>query len=97
MLQLAPDKFWSFSAELFEAQKDFFDISVVGESRNETYGQLAKVAGKAGVQEGDVLALLRIPDKPAEDGSLNVGNGVTNDIKLLVKVSKSYLSLDMSR
>ena len=64
----------------------------MSESRNETYGRLAKVAGKVGVQEGDVLGLLRIPDKPAEDGSLNVGNSVTNDVKLLVKVRGSFRS-----
>lgn len=64
----------------------------MGESRNETYERLAKVAGKVGVQEGDVLGLLRIPDKPAEDGGLNVGNGVTNDVKLLVKVRGSSCS-----
>lgn len=89
ILRLAPDKFWPFSAELFEVQTQFFDVNVVGETRNETYGKLAKVAGKVGVNEGDILKLLKISDKPADDGSLNGGNGVTNDIKFLVKVSVS--------
>lgn len=57
------------------------------ETRNETYERLAKVAGKVGVNEGDILKLLKVSDKPADDGNLNVGNGVTNDIKFLVKVS----------
>lgn len=32
--------------------------------------------------------LLKISDKPAEDGSLNTGNGVTNDLKVLVKMNR---------
>lgn len=87
ILRLDPDKFWPFSAELFKVQTEFFDVKVVGETRNETYGRLAKVAGKVGVNEGDILKLLKVSDKPAEDGSLNVGNGVTDDVKFLVKVS----------
>lgn len=87
MLQLAPEKFWLFSGELFAVQKDFFDVSVVNETRNKTYERLARVAGKVGVNEEKVLKLLKVPDKPGEDGSLNLGNGVTNDVKLFVKVS----------
>lgn len=89
ILQLDPEKFWPFSAELFKVQTEFFDVNVVGETRNETYERLAKVAGKVEVDEGDILKLLKVSNKPAEDGSLNVGNGVTNDVKFLVKVSVS--------
>jgi len=35
-----------------------------------------------------MLKLLWINDKPAEDGSLNIGNGVTNDLKVLVKMNR---------
>lgn len=87
MLRLAPEKFWPFSAALFEAQKDFFDVSVVNETRNETYARLAKLAAKEGLDEGKILDLLRVPDKASEDGSLNLGNGVTDDVKFMVKVS----------
>jgi len=41
-----------------------------------------------GVDEGRFLELLKVNDKPAEDGSLNIGNGVTNDLKLLVKAAR---------
>lgn len=88
VLSVAPDKFWPYSASLFEHQKDFFDVSVVKESRNETYQRLAKIAGAVGVDEAKVFSMLEIPDKPAEDGSLNGGNKVTNDIKLMVKVGR---------
>lgn len=71
-------------------QKEFFDENVVGETRNETYKRLAKVAGKVQINEGAILKLLNVSNKPADDGSLNVGNGVTNDIKFLVKVSLSF-------
>ncbi|KAL9093780.1 MAG: hypothetical protein Q9159_000082 [Coniocarpon cinnabarinum] len=88
VLQLAPAKFWDFSAALFKAQNEFFDVHVVNEGRNATYGRLAKVAGSVGVDEGKILELLRVPDKPASDGSLNVGNQVTNDVKVIVKMAR---------
>jgi hypothetical protein len=47
---------------------------------------LAKLAGEVGVDEGKVLKMLTVSDKPGEDGSLNTGNEVTNDIKLMTKV-----------
>ena len=87
VLRLAPDKFWSFSEILFEHQKDFFDVNVVHEPRNDTYKRLAKLAGSAGIEESKVFELLEISDKPGEGGSLNTGNKVTDDIKLMVKVS----------
>lgn len=89
ILHLAPDKFWEFSSVLFEAQKDYFDVNVVNETRNTTYVRLARLAGEKvdGVSEEDVLKLLLVPDAPGKDGGLNVGNGVTYDVKFLVKVS----------
>ncbi len=86
VLRLAPEKFWPFSAALFEAQRDFFDVNVVNETRNETYGRLAKLAVKEGIDAGNFLELLKVPDKPGSDGGLNVGNGVTDDVKFMVKV-----------
>jgi len=88
VLQLAPEKFYPFSAALFDHQTDYFDVNVVHEPRNKTYERLAKLAGSVGVSEKDVYAKLQIPDKPAEDGSLNVGNAVTNDLKLLIKAAR---------
>lgn len=87
VLRLAPDKFWPFSKALFEHQKDFFDVNVVHETRNDTYKRLAKLAGSIGLEESKVFELLEISDKPGEGGSLNTGNKVTDDIKLMVKVS----------
>ena len=65
----------------------------MNESRNETYRRLAKIAydstlQEIGIAEKDVYSLLEIPDHPAADGSLNVGNAVTNDLKLLVKMAR---------
>jgi len=89
VLRLAPSRFWEFADALFAAQKDFFDVNAVGESRNQTYRRLARLAaGSAGVAEDDVYALLEVADKAAPDGSLNVGNAVTNDLKLLVKMAR---------
>jgi hypothetical protein len=86
VLQLDGDKFWPFSKALFEKQTEFYDVSVVHEERNKTYQRLAKIAGSAGLDEGKVYDLLEISDKPGEGGALNIGNKVTNDVKLMVKV-----------
>lgn len=88
VLRLAPDKFWAFSEALFAEQKGFFDVNVVNEKRNDTYKRLAEVAGKVGVDAGEVYKLLEISDHAADDGSLNLGNQVTNDLKLVTKMNR---------
>ena len=86
VLRLAPEKFWDFSSALFKRQTEFFDVSVVNETRNKTYERLAKIAGSVGVNEAKVYELLAIPEKAADSGQLNAGNQVTNDIKWIIKV-----------
>ncbi|KAK3335975.1 thioredoxin-like protein [Cercophora scortea] len=89
VLRLVPEKFWDFSAALFREQKAFFDVAVVGETRNETYKRLAALAAESvGVDADEVYKLLAIPVTAAEDGSLNVGNAVTNDLKVVVKMAR---------
>jgi len=88
VLQLAPEKYWAYSDALFKDQKSYFDVNVVNEKRNDTYRRLAKLAASVGVDEAAVYDRLAIPDKLAEDGSLNVGNKVTNDLKVLVKTAR---------
>ncbi|KAJ5600150.1 hypothetical protein N7450_001217 [Penicillium hetheringtonii] len=88
VLRLAPEKFWEFSSALFKAQTEFFDVSVVNETRNQTYARLARLAGSVGVDEKKVLDLLKIPNTPGENGQLNSGNQVTNDIKWIVKTDR---------
>ena len=88
VLQVAPNKFVDFSTTLFEHQKEYFDVNVVHETRNQTYKRLSELAGTVGVDSGKIYSLLEISDKPGEDGSLNTGNGVTNDIKQMVKANR---------
>lgn len=89
VLKTAPTKFWDFSALLFQHQKEYFDVNVVNEPRNETYKRLAKLAGQVeGVDEKKVLGLLTVSDKPDKDGGLNIGNGVTDDVKQMVKAHR---------
>ena len=89
ILRLAPTKFWDFSAALFRDQKAYFDVSVINETRNETYRRLAKLgATAAGVDEGKLYELLAVSNQAAEDGSLNIGNAVTNDLKVAVKTAR---------
>ncbi|KAB5549778.1 thioredoxin-like protein [Coniochaeta sp. 2T2.1] len=87
--RLAPAKFWDFAAALFADQKSYFDVGVVNETRNATYRRLAKLARESvGVDEEEVYRLLEVPDRPGKDGALNVGNGVTDDLKVLVKMAR---------
>lgn len=87
--QLAPDSFWDFAAALFAVQGDFFDVNVVGEPRNKTYSRLARLAAQSvDVAEDEVYALLAVPDKPAPDGSLDVGNQVTKNLTIVVKMAR---------
>lgn len=88
VIKVAPGKFWQYSDALFKAQKDYFDVSVVNEPRNDTYKRLAKLAASVGVDERKVYELLAVSDKPGADGSLNGGNGVTNDFKVLIKMAR---------
>jgi hypothetical protein len=88
VLRLAPDKFWDFSAVLFERQAEFFDVSVVNETRNKTYERLASIAGSVGVEEQKFLDLLKIPEQTGDNGDLNAGNQVTNDIKWMTKAKR---------
>ena len=60
----------------------------MNETRNNTYSRLSKLAGSVGIDEKKIYSLLEISDKPGEDGSLNSGNKVTNDIKLLTKAGR---------
>ncbi|KAL2373840.1 hypothetical protein BDBG_00973 [Blastomyces gilchristii SLH14081] len=88
VLKLAPEKFWPFSAALFAKQAEFFDVNVVNEKRNDTYMRLAKIGAEVGVDEGAMLQLLTVSDQPDKDGGLNIGNGVTNDLKVMVKAAR---------
>jgi hypothetical protein len=77
-----------FCQALFDKQTEYFDVNVVNETRNHTYSRLSKLAGDVGVDEKKFYSLLEISDKPGPDGSLNSGNQVTNDIKLLTKANR---------
>lgn len=88
VLKLAPEKFYPFSAALFDKQTEYFDVSVRNEMRNQTYARLASLAAEVGMNEEEVFSMLVVDDKPGEDGSLNIGNKVTNDLKLLVKANR---------
>ncbi|PGH13126.1 hypothetical protein AJ79_03833 [Helicocarpus griseus UAMH5409] len=88
VLKISPQHFWPFSAALFQRQTEFFDVNVVNERRNETYARLAKIAGEVGVDEGKVMGLLRISEKPGGGGELNAGNAVTGDVKQIVKAAR---------
>ncbi|KAF2013403.1 hypothetical protein BU24DRAFT_424404 [Aaosphaeria arxii CBS 175.79] len=89
VLRLSPSSFYAYSALLFAHQRSFFDVSVVNETRNQTYRRLAALAGTLdGVDEEAVYKLLEISDKPGEDGALNSGNGVTDDVKVQVRANR---------
>ena len=88
VIKVAPNKFVEFSTTLFDQQKDYFDVNVVKEERNQTYKRLSELAGSVGIDSGKIYSLLEVSAKPGEDGSLNIGNGVTDDIKQMVKANR---------
>ncbi|KAH8682216.1 hypothetical protein BX600DRAFT_478990 [Xylariales sp. PMI_506] len=88
VLRLAPEKFWEFSDLLFKHQKEYMDVNIVNETRNASYKRLAKLAGSVGVDEAKFYELLEIPDKPTADGSVNIGNQITADFKVVVKMAR---------
>jgi protein-disulfide isomerase len=88
VLAISPDKFWSFSRSLFDHSSEYYDVNVVNETRNNTYRRLAALAKDAGVDEGKVYDMLAIPETAPASGSLNTGNKVTPDMKLIVKMHR---------
>jgi hypothetical protein len=82
-LELYLDYVCPFSAKLFNT----FYASVRPMIAQKTYERLAKIAGGVGVNERKVLELLTVKEE-AEIGQLNVGNEVTNDIKLMVRLNR---------
>jgi hypothetical protein len=73
---------------LFDDAQSFFDENVVNEARNQTYGRLAKIGAKVGIDENEMYELLYVSDKATPSGILNAGNGVTNELKMLVKMNR---------
>ncbi|KAJ2893809.1 hypothetical protein MKZ38_008218 [Zalerion maritima] len=89
VLQINPEKFWNYSAELFKHQKEYFDTEVVNETRNETYKRLVNLASDTcGIDAGKMMDLLVVSDEPTSDGTMNGGNKVTNDVKMITKMSR---------
>ncbi|KXX74948.1 hypothetical protein MMYC01_208507 [Madurella mycetomatis] len=83
--RLAPDKFWDFSAALFEQQAAYFDEAVLDEPRNQTYKRLAQLAKTStGLDEGEVYKLLEIKGGEVR----NQGNAVTADVKVITKMAR---------
>ncbi len=86
-----PALFWEFSAALFKDQRTYMDVGVVSEGRNDTYRRLAALAASASggqLSADDLYAQLVIPTEPAADGSVNVGNAITNDLKLVIRAAR---------
>lgn len=88
VMKLAPHRFWDFSAALFDMQKVYFDVSIVNETRNAVYERLAKLGADScpgAFTAYEMYKLLAIPEEATDDGSLNVGNQVTDDLKVVIK------------
>ncbi|CAK7228959.1 hypothetical protein SBRCBS47491_007083 [Sporothrix bragantina] len=85
-----PVLFWDFSAALFKDQKAYMDVNVVNEGRNATYRRLATLAGSVSSQldPAAIYKELEVATAPSADGSVNIGNAVTNDLKLVIKAGR---------
>jgi len=80
--RLNSEQFYSFSTILFEKQRDFFDESVVNQTRNQTYQKLLALAPVS--LSDSSLQLLTVPTGEPH----NAGNQVTNDLKWHVKFAR---------
>lgn len=86
-----PQLFWDFSAALFKDQRAYMDVNVLNEGRNATYKRLAALAASSSNGALDAEAIykdLEIASAPAADGSVNTGNAVTADLKLVIKAGR---------
>jgi len=81
---LAPEKFWDYSKAVFDTQEQYFDESVVNETRNETYKRLSDLAASAvGIPSDQIFSQLQITTKVQ-----NNGNKITNDLKLQIREAR---------
>lgn len=87
-LELYLDYVCPFSAKMFSTLYTSVFPLVKEKYPAKTYKRLAKLAGTTGVEEDKVFDLLEVSDKPGDDGSLNIGNKVTDDVKLMVKANR---------
>ncbi|CAK7563283.1 MAG: hypothetical protein SEPTF4163_001147 [Sporothrix epigloea] len=85
-----PALFWDFSAALFGDQKAYMDVNVVNEGRNATYRRLATLAGSVSpkLDAAAIYKELEVATAPDAEGSVNIGNAVTNDLKLVIKAGR---------
>ena len=87
------EKFWAFSAALFDKPQYFYDINTLHLSRAEMYRKLSDLAEQTcggSLQAADVWKLLALKPRgePGSPGELNVGNSVTEELKWAVKYSR---------
>jgi hypothetical protein len=69
---------------LFADQAEFFDANGINEPRNTTYERLAELSGAV---KTELPNQLQVRDKLGPHGSLNSGNAVTNDLKVIVEMA----------
>ncbi|KAF8544259.1 hypothetical protein BDD12DRAFT_60409 [Trichophaea hybrida] len=87
--RLSPTSLLPYSIALMQHQREYFDVVLANEGRNDTYKRLAALAEETvGVSKEEVYELLKIPEEAGEDGALNVGNKVTDDLKVHIKAAR---------
>ena len=67
-MKIEPSKFWPYSAVLMKNQKDFFDVNVVNEARNETYKRLVKMGRLVGVHVSPTVIVDGVVDNTISSG-----------------------------
>ncbi|KAI8377484.1 thioredoxin-like protein [Radiomyces spectabilis] len=77
-------KFFDFSDQLFARQAEFFDEAVENKTRKQLVDQLSEMAATVGVSADKVRELL----SNGTGEPKNVGNKVSNDLKLQVKFGR---------
>ncbi|KAI7883352.1 hypothetical protein K492DRAFT_229641 [Lichtheimia hyalospora FSU 10163] len=78
-----PSKFFPFSDALFDKQNQFFDEAVENKTRHQLVTEVAEIAATVGVPADKIISLL----SPGSEVK-NIGNAVTNDLKLCIKIGR---------
>ncbi|KAJ3033326.1 hypothetical protein HK097_004894 [Rhizophlyctis rosea] len=81
--KIDPSKFFAFSQKLFDNQTKFFDTAIASKTRAQIYSDLADLASEVAIDKNQFLALLKL-----KDGEGNVGNEITNTLKIHLRISR---------
>lgn len=82
--EAAPEKFWEFSLQLFNASQQFYDEAVVDKSRNQLIGELGEIAKSVGIDPSSIEPLVLISSGEPK----NKGSPTIDKLKYYIKLGR---------